>query len=236
MWRMRIRPGQVAVVTGAANGIGRALVSRLVAAGVKVVMADVEEAPLRVAEIELQFFGGDVLAVPTDVTDLTEVERLRDRALEHYGRVDLIVNNAGVIGPKKPVWELEASEWKRTTSVNLDGVFYMLKVFVPELVTRGRGHVVNVASVLGTSTTPLMGDYAASKHAVVGLTETLRSELPAEIGVTLVLPGPVRTRLLDGENDLMGIAQSPSAVADQIVAAVDAGRMRLSPNSLLMAA
>ncbi|WP_285750541.1 SDR family oxidoreductase [Lentzea sp. NBRC 105346] len=233
---MRIRPGQVAVVTGAANGIGRALVSRLVAAGVKVVMADVEEAPLRVAEIELQFFGGDVLAVPTDVTDLTEVERLRDRALEHYGRVDLIVNNAGVIGPKKPVWELEASEWKRTTSVNLDGVFYMLKVFVPELVTRGRGHVVNVASVLGTSTTPLMGDYAASKHAVVGLTETLRSELPAEIGVTLVLPGPVRTRLLDGENDLMGIAQSPSAVADQIVAAVDAGRMRLSPNSLLMAA
>lgn len=235
---MRIRPGQVAVVTGAANGIGRALVARLVAAGVKVVMADVEEASLRVAEVELQFFGGDVLAVPTDVTDLGEVERLLDRTIAHYGRVDLVINNAGVVGPKRPVWELEASDWRRTMGVNLDGVFNVIKVFVPELITRGRGHITNVSSVLGQSAAALMGDYSASKHAVVGLTECLRAELATsapKVGVTLVCPGPVRTRLLDGENDLINVALSAEDVANQIVNAVDAGAESLAPNRFAVA-
>lgn len=203
---MRLEAGQVAVVTGGASGIGRALVDAFAARGLAVAVADVEGDALEQTRRELAEAGVTVLTRRTDVRDAEDVEALAQEVLTRFGRVDVICNNAGVISSPAPAWEQSAQDWLWTVQVNLLGVANGVRAFVPHLVAAGRGHVLNTASIAGLTTIPGGGNaaYSATKHAVIGFSETLRLELalvaPA-VGVTVLCPGPVPTRIHDAERN-----------------------------------
>ncbi|MEV6276369.1 SDR family NAD(P)-dependent oxidoreductase [Nocardia sp. NPDC051832] len=233
---MKLQSGQVAVVTGAANGIGRALSEALHARGIRVVLADIDGEALAQAAAEI---GPETVAVPTDVSDPAQVQRLADATLEHFGRVDLIFNNAG-LSAGGPIWLVEPGDWRRIWSVNVEGVVNGMRTFVPLLIAAGRGHVVNTASLAGITTGMFNGPYAASKHAVVALTEVLRGELALlapEIGATVVCPGPVDTQMMravtDGIGALLGDGDGdalPPQPAEGWFAALSPGQwQRLAP-------
>jgi NAD(P)-dependent dehydrogenase (short-subunit alcohol dehydrogenase family) len=196
--------GKTAVVTGAASGIGRAMVDRFVQAGMRVVLADVEQDALDTAVSELSAGGGDVIGVRTDVSDAKAMDELAQAAFDTYGRVNVVCNNAGV-GCGGDIAQLELSDWEWVLGVNLWGVIHGIRVFLPHLLSHGDGHVVNTASMAGlTAHTGGIGPYTASKFAVVGLSEVLYKELAARgspIGVTLLCPGLVATRIFTAERN-----------------------------------
>ncbi|MFI2477542.1 SDR family oxidoreductase [Nocardia xishanensis] len=211
---MKLEAGQVAVVTGAANGIGRAVAQALCDREIRVVLADIDGDAVAAAADEL---GPDTLAAPTDVADPHQVQRLADTTLERFGRVDLVFNNAGM-GVGGPIWLVEPEDWHRLWSVNVQGVVNGMRAFVPHLIAAGRGHVVNTSSLAGVTAGPFNAPYSASKHAVVALTEALRGELDVfapEIGATVVCPGPVDTRLLRGATEGIGTLLGAPAEARQ---------------------
>ncbi len=166
---MRELGGKVAVVTGAASGIGKSLATRFAAEGMKVVLADVEEGPLASTAAELEAAGRAVLAVPTDVTSGGAVASLRTRAIARFGAVHVVCNNAGVGGAAGPLWTLTEADWAWTLGVNLWGVVHGIRAFVPGMIAQGEGHVVNTASIAGLISPALLGPYVATKHAVVAL-------------------------------------------------------------------
>jgi NAD(P)-dependent dehydrogenase (short-subunit alcohol dehydrogenase family) len=190
----------VAVITGGASGIGRAVARRAAAEGMKVVIADVEERALKEAESELTGQGADAIAVTTDVSDAASVHGLRDRTLRQYGAVHLVHNNAGV-GGGGPIWEVPEQDWRWIMGVNLWGVVHGVANFVPLLIEQGEGHVVNTASIAGLITAPFLGPYNATKQAVVAISETLYKDLQAAdvsgVGVSVLCPGFVKTRIAD---------------------------------------
>jgi NAD(P)-dependent dehydrogenase (short-subunit alcohol dehydrogenase family) len=197
---MRDLQGKVAVVTGAASGIGRAMAEAFAGAQMKVVLADVEPGPLGTAQTEMRAAGHNVLAVGTDVADAASVEELARRTLEEFGAVHVVCNNAGVAGTGQVAWELPLAAWQWMIDVNILGVIHGIKYFVPHLVAQGEGHVVNTTSIAGlvggVGSTP----YTATKHAVVGLSEALMLELEetgSGVGVSLLVPGRVDTRIAD---------------------------------------
>ena len=195
---MQLAPGQVAVVTGAAHGIGRALTEALVGRGLRVVMADVQAEALAAAAQELTQQRGEVLAAPTDVSDPDAVEALAAKTLSAFGRVDVVCNNAGVVPPMAPSWEQDPVAWRWLVDVKLLGVAYGIRSFVPHLVEQGRGHVLNTASMAGVIPLPMLAPYSAVMHAVVGMTETLDAEFQAlapGVGATVLCPGRVPTSL-----------------------------------------
>lgn len=191
-------PGRVAVVTGAASGIGLGLAERFVAEGMRVVMADVEEPALSAARAQVAAGAKqpeDVLAVVTDVSQLAAVEALRDRTLEAFSAVHVVCNNAGVGGSTDPMWEIPVGEWEWVLGVNLWGVIHGVRTFLPVLLEQGEGHMVNTASIFGVFAGAL-GPYGVSKHAVVALTEALHFQLverQAPIGLSVLCPGAVKT-------------------------------------------
>jgi NAD(P)-dependent dehydrogenase (short-subunit alcohol dehydrogenase family) len=191
-----IEPGRVAVVTGAASGIGLGLSERLAAEGMSVVMADVEEPALSDAAGKLAAAGASVLAVRTDVSSAEQVDALRDEAVRAFGTVHVLCNNAGVGGPHSPLWQVSPGDWEWVLRVNLGGVINGIRAFVPLLAQQDAAHIVNTASVFGVFAGAL-GPYGISKHAIVALSETLyfqlRSEAP-RVGVSVLCPGAVRTR------------------------------------------
>ncbi len=194
--------GKVAVVTGAASGIGRALAERFVEEGMRVVLADVEAGPLHAAAASLSE-SGDVFALRTDVADPRAVDDLRDAALDRYGVVNVVCNNAGVAGGG-PLAEvpLETCQW--VLGVDLWGVVHGIRSFVPHLLAHGDGHVVNTASVAGLVPFPGLGPYTVAKYGVMALSETLHQELleaGSTVGVTALCPGFVATRILDSERN-----------------------------------
>ncbi|MHA6798881.1 SDR family NAD(P)-dependent oxidoreductase [Bounagaea algeriensis] len=199
---MHIESGQVAVVTGAAQGLGRAIAAELVQRGVSVVLADVGHAAVERTAAELAAGGGVTMPVGVDVTDAAALAALAERVLERFGRIDLVVNNAGIApGEGRPLWEVDLAEWRRVLDVDLFGVLHGIRAFVPHLVAAGRGHVVNIASIAGLSATPLAASYSTAKHGVVALSEALHAELGLlrlPIGVTAVCPGFVRTPMAEG--------------------------------------
>ena len=140
--------GKVAVITGGASGIGRAVADRAAAEGMKIVLADIEEGPLKEAEDDLTSHGAEALGVVTDVADAASVRALRDRALDRFGAVHLVHNNAG-IGLGGPIWEVSEQDWRWILGVNLWGVIHGVATFVPLLIEQGEGHVVNTASIAG---------------------------------------------------------------------------------------
>ncbi len=197
--------GRVAVVTGGAGGIGRAIGERLAAEGMRVVLADVEEPVLDRTVGELRAQSYEVTGVVADVADYRSVVNLRDRALDTYGGVHLLCNNAGIgAGAEGPLWEHERNDWRWALGVNLEGVIHGINAFVPGMVASGEpGHVVNTSSGNG-GISPLRGtpQYAVTKAAVVTLTECLYAQLQdagSVVGASVLFPGPnmLRTGLFE---------------------------------------
>jgi len=220
---MREFAGKVAVVTGGASGIGFALAERFAAEQMRVVLADVEAAALARAAATLRAQGATVLAVQTDVADGASVEALARQSYATFGAVHILCNNAGVsLGG--PLWLASEADWSWLLGVNLWGVVHGLRAFLPRMLAGGEaGHVVNTSSLSGLIAPPGGGVYAASKFAVVGLTESLAQELAASgapIGVSLLCPAGVATAIMDAErNRPAGLraqaAPAPSAAEQQ---------------------
>jgi NAD(P)-dependent dehydrogenase (short-subunit alcohol dehydrogenase family) len=196
--------GKVAVITGGASGIGKAVAEKAAAEGMKVVIGDIEEGALKEAERDLAAGGADVLAVVADVSDAASVRELRDRALDRFGAVHLVHNNAGV-GTGGPIWEVPEADWRWILGVNLWGVVHGIRTFVPLLIEQGEGHVVNTASIAGLTTAPFLGPYNATKQAVVAISETLYKDLEiagvAGVGVSVLCPGFVQTRIAESDRN-----------------------------------
>src|SRR3972149_5140643 len=168
---------RVAVVTGAASGIGRAIAERLAAEGMKVVLADIEEEALAKTEGELKAKGKTALAVPADVSKAGEVEALAKKAIDAFGAVHILCNNAGVAPPGGPLWERTVADWQWVLGANLWGVIHGIRTFIPIMRAQDtEGHIVNTASMAGVASGARVGIYNATEHAVVTLSETLYQE------------------------------------------------------------
>jgi NAD(P)-dependent dehydrogenase (short-subunit alcohol dehydrogenase family) len=208
--------GRVAVVTGAGGGIGFALCERFAAEGMRVVMADVEPARLEAAAERLD---ADVEAVPTDAARPEDVDALGRRAIERFGAVHVLCNNAGVTRPGL-AWELTLEQWEWVIGVNLWGVIHGIKTFVPGMIERGEpAHVVNTASVGGLVAFPQVAAYSAAKAGVIALSESLAHDLRARgaaVGVSVLCPGPVATGFRAHSRTLQPDAEQPlpDAVGD----------------------
>ncbi|MCR9096036.1 MAG: SDR family NAD(P)-dependent oxidoreductase [bacterium] len=193
--------GKVAVVTGAASGIGLGVTERFVEEGMKVVMADVEKGSLDREVARLSEAGGDVLGVICDVRDPQSVQDLADRTLEHYGAVHVVFNNAGV-APGGPMLETTPEDWKWIVDVNVLGVAYGVTTFGPIMKEAGEGHIINTASEAGHVSSAVLGMYTATKHAVVGLSESLYRELEGTgVSVHCLCPNLVNTGIFHSERN-----------------------------------
>jgi NAD(P)-dependent dehydrogenase (short-subunit alcohol dehydrogenase family) len=199
--------GKVAVITGAASGIGRALAERCVQEGMRAVLADVEVEALANAEAGLKASGAAVLAVPTDVSRPRDVAALAQKTLEAFGAVHLLCNNAGV-GAEAAIWESTLEEWEWVLGVNLWGVIHGVRAFVPLMLAQDTEcYIVNTASMAGLISGPGLGAYKVTKHAVVSLSETLHHELAergARVGVSVLCPGIVNTRIMESARNRPG--------------------------------
>jgi NAD(P)-dependent dehydrogenase (short-subunit alcohol dehydrogenase family) len=199
---------RVAWITGAASGIGLALAHQLAAEKMKLVLVDIEEGPLREAENALRDKGAEVLAQRADVSNARDMASAAQRALDTFGLVHLIVNNAGVGGAGGPMWLLSEDDWRWTLDVNLWGVLHGIRLLLAPLVASGEeGHIVNTASIAGLTSTPFMGPYTATKHAVVALSECLAKELElakAKVGVSVLCPGFVKTKIASSHRNRPG--------------------------------
>ncbi len=212
---------RVAVVTGAASGMGRAMADRFAAEGMRVVLADVEDEPLQHAERVLTDAGANVIAVRTDVSSLSDVQALAQKTLDAFGAVHIVCNNAGV-GAGGFSWEQTDADWQWVLGVNLWGVIHGIRTFVPIMLEQDtEGHIVSTASVAGLIAGPFMSSYNVSKFGVVALSETLHHELAmrqSKIKVSVLCPGLVNTRITEsGRNrpeHLTNAAGERSAIPD----------------------
>jgi len=248
--------GRVAVVTGAASGIGLALTERFVTEGMNVVMADIEAGALATQSERLRRDGATVLPIRVDVSQPGDVERLADETYAAFGAAHVVCNNAGVavIGA---VHEHTLADWQWVINVNLWGVIHGVRVFLPRMLAGGdEGHFVNTASMAGLTTAPFMSVYDVTKHGVVALSESMYKELTlsgAPIGVSVVCPGLIETNIMrSSRNRPEGLAEEgkagpmaqafgqslsdrlaggypPSEVANQVVAGIREGRFYIVP-------
>ncbi len=187
--------GRVAVVTGGAQGIGRAIAERLLRDGATVWLLDRDIALARSTAAELGSTG-EAFAVPVDVSDLAEVEAAA--AAVDGGRIDILVNNAGISGPNLPTWEYPPAEWARVLAVNLTGTFNCCKAAAPIMVAQNYGRIVNIASIAGKEGNPNACAYSASKAGVIALTKSLGKELAGyDIAVNCVTPVVAKTAIFD---------------------------------------
>ena len=196
--------GRVAVITGAASGIGRAIADRCVRAGAKVVLADIEEEPLIKAGQELKQMGGTALCVRTDVSKRADVESLARQAFDAFGQIHLLFNNAGVAAGGAP-WEATWNDWEWVIGVNLWGVIHGVKVFTPLMLAQNTEcHIVNTSSTAGLVVGGGSATYAATKHAVVALSECLYLALQqrkSSVKVSVLCPGLTRTNIINAERN-----------------------------------
>ena len=201
---MRDLRGKVAVVTGAASGIGRAMAERFGREGMRIVLADVEDGPLVEAREAIVKSGAEAIAIRTDVSRWEEVEALAVRAFDAFGAAHVVCNNAGIAFPGL-TWELSQADWEWTFGVNVWGVVHGIRAFVPRLIAQGEGHIVNTASLAGLVPTLMMAHYCATKHAVVAISECLHYDLTLAAGgkvkVSVVCPGLVQTQIADCERN-----------------------------------
>jgi NAD(P)-dependent dehydrogenase (short-subunit alcohol dehydrogenase family) len=234
---------RVAVVTGGASGIGRAIAERCVAEGMRVALADIEAPALDAAARAMKARPYQI-----DVSDADAVEAMAEAVYKEFGAVHLLFNNAGVAPDPKPVWAQTLDTWKWVTGVNLYGVIHGLRSFVPRMLAGGEeGHVVNTASVAGLSSGPMISPYFATKHAVVGLSESLFLELKmgnTRIGASVLCPAFVKTKIAESARNRPGAGavppdtsefgtmvralvengMSPEAIASQVFEAIKAGQ------------
>lgn len=246
---MNLEEGQVALVTGAGSGIGAAIATALAGRGLHVVLVDVEPSALDTVVAELNQRGSSAEGSVVDVRDPAALQMLADEVYGRFGHIDVLVNNAGVVTSRQPVWQQTYADLQWTTEVNFYGIANGIRAVVPYMVAQGSGHVVMTSSLAGLTAIPGGGNgvYSAGKHAVVGLAETLRVELDTaapDVGVTLLFPGPVPTRIKDAERNrpaefveqraeakpapnfgLVMETVSPDVVAQQVVNAIESDHM-----------
>lgn len=244
---------RVAVVTGAASGIGLGATERFLDEGMKVVMADVEKGSLDREVARLSASGGDVLGVVCDVRDPDSVRDLKDRTLEHFAGVHVVFNNAGV-APAGPMLETTPEDWRWIVDVNVMGVAYGVTTFAPILRDQGEGHIINTASEAGHVSSAILGMYTATKHAVVGMTESLFRELDGTgVGVHCLCPNLVNTKIFQSERNrddgiemtasqtatiaplreaITAVGITPLKVGEDIVAAMKANRFWIFTHDL----
>jgi NAD(P)-dependent dehydrogenase (short-subunit alcohol dehydrogenase family) len=205
--------GKVAVITGAASGIGRGIAERCVKEEMKVVIADIEEPELRETEQALKAKGETLLAIRTDVSKANDIETLARKTLDAFGAVHLLFNNAGVSGGTT-IWESTLADWQWVINVNLWGVIHGVRVFVPIMLQQQMEcHIFNTASIAGLTSGQGSGIYRMTKHGIVSLSETLYLELKqrnAPIGVSVLCPGLVRSRILESARNRPTELQNPS--------------------------
>ncbi len=237
-----VAPGNVAVITGGASGIGLAVAEALIAEGMSVVLADIDAPKLRDVEARLTEDGASVATMICNTTAEPEVNALVEYALEQFGAVHVMFNNAG-IGGFGDAWTDPIELWHRVVDVNLYGVVHGIRAALPIMQQQGVGHIVNTASMAGLGVAPGLAPYFATKHAVVGLTESLFLELEAlgsPVGASVLCPGFVKTDLMNKEPDSIDSPLGPiiaeffrtgvetgipaSDVADQVTAAIKAGQ------------
>lgn len=191
---------QVALVTGAAGGIGRACCLRLAAAGARVLALDLDEAQAHETARLVQASGGQALGMAGDVCDPDLGARVLVRALSTWGRFDILVNNAGRGSAQCPLWEVALDDWQRDLTLNLSSQFYLCRALVPHLVAAGYGRIVNVASAAGMEGHPLSGGYAAAKAGVIALTKTLGKELATRgVLVNAIAPALIDSPMLQSD-------------------------------------
>lgn len=199
---MKELQGKVAVITGAAEGIGRALAEQAAVRGMKLVLADISAAKLDETVMALRAGGAEVEGVQVDVSRAEQVEALAARAFERFGNVHLLVNNAGV-ALAKSAWETTPADWEWVLGVNLHGVIHGVRAFVPRMLEKGEeGHIVNTASVAGLVSQPAMAAYNVSKFGVVTLTEGLHHDLTlrkTRLKASVLCPGWVKTRIAESD-------------------------------------
>jgi len=189
--------GKVIVITGASSGLGEAAARLLSAEGATVVLGARRADRLQALANELTARGGKVLILATDVTDRDQVKKLVDAAVQKFGRIDVMLNNAGLM-PHSPLERLKVDEWDRMIDVNIKGVLYGIAAALVQMMRQKSGHIINVSSVAGHKVTPAGAVYAATKHAVRALSEGLRQEVkPYNIRTTIISPGAVATELPD---------------------------------------
>jgi NAD(P)-dependent dehydrogenase (short-subunit alcohol dehydrogenase family) len=229
---------KVAVVTGAAGGIGLAIAERFVDEGMRVVLADIEAGRLEPAVESLRARGGDVAARVCDVADARAVEALADTAYDTFGAVHVLVNNAGVLSGGLS-WETPIEDWDWVLGVNLYGIIHGLRSFVPRMQAQdSEGHIVNVASMAGVTTTPMTSVYSVSKHAALALSECLHKELSmtqSKLKASVLCPEMVNTAIGDADRNRPDAlrTESDSATKDMIVkATADAAKGGLPPSEM----
>lgn len=187
--------GRCAVVTGGAQGFGRAITERFVASGARVAIWDHD---IAYAQKTAKAIGDAVIAVEVDVSDLQAVENAHATTLKAFNKIDILVNNAGIAGINKTVWETDLDEWRKVLRINLDGPFICCKAVVPTMIAQGYGRIVNIASIAGKEGNPNASHYSASKAGVIALTKSLGKELAAhDIAVNAVTPAAAKTAIFD---------------------------------------
>ena len=219
----RILTGQVAAITGAARGIGRATAQAFLREGMKVAIGDLDFATAQQTAKEL---GHGTVAFQLDVTQRASVKDFLDGVEAQLGPVDVLVNNAGIMQVGHTIWDEDDATTQRMIDINVNGVMFGVKEIVPRMLSRGRGHVVNIASTAGKGGFPGGGTYCGTKHYVVGLSEALRAELRGTgIEVSCVMPVVVNTELASGLQNTRGVKLiQPEDVANEIVAALKEAR------------
>lgn len=195
---------KVGVITGAGSGIGLAIAKRCAEEGMKIVLADIDEASLVKVEEELKFFKTDLLSVICDVSKKKDIQLVAKKTIETFGKIDLLFNNAGV-STVGLIWENSEEDWKWVLGVNLFGVINSIKTFVPIMLKQNNEcHIINISSIAGLTAAPGNSIYGVSKHGIVNISETLYYELKlakSNIDVSVVCPGFVKTRLMDAERN-----------------------------------
>ncbi|MEE4243683.1 MAG: SDR family NAD(P)-dependent oxidoreductase [Desulfopila sp.] len=197
---MKIFKDRVAVVTGAASGIGEGMAETFIEAGMKVVLADVDEVKLQHTFKTFQNSGAEVLCVHTDVSKPDQVENLANKTIDAFGAVHVLCNNAGVGFGGRHSWEIPFECWSWVLGVNLMGVIYGVHYFMPIMLKQEEAHIVNTASIAGLLSNVVNIPYGVSKHGVVALTESLHHELQilgVNVKVSVLCPGPVNTDIMD---------------------------------------
>jgi NAD(P)-dependent dehydrogenase (short-subunit alcohol dehydrogenase family) len=254
---MRDVVGKVAVVTGGASGIGRGMAEVFGAAGMKLVVADVDEARAAETARALEATGVEVVSVRTDVANPAEVDALARRALDAFGAVHVVCNNAGVAYGGLPTWESTLDDWKWVVGVNLMGVVHGVRTFTPILIEQGEGQIVNTASIAGLITGAGNALYGVTKHGVVALSEALFNELAAiasGVHVSVLCPGFINTELIRSSERyapeavrrqhpdlfegadarqmqaLLASAMSPAMVGEAVLSAIRAERFWILTN------